>query len=80
MYTLESMEIEILTHLYEKGMVGINGGWEKQSELDYNAVEELYREKLVDKSTTKGFIRLSARGVGAVLLGIQNADKIFELL
>jgi hypothetical protein len=80
MYTLESMEIEILTHLYEKGIVGINGGWEKQSELDYNAVEELYREKLVDKSTTKGFIRLSARGVGAVLLGIQNADKIFELL
>jgi ribose 5-phosphate isomerase RpiB len=80
MYMLEAMETEILNHLYEKGIVGINGGWEKQSELDYNAAEELYREKLVDKSTTKGFIRLSARGVGAVLLGIQNADKIFELL
>jgi hypothetical protein len=80
MYMLEAMEIEILTHLYDKGIVGINGGWEKQSELDNNAVEELYRAKLVDKSTTKGFIRISERGVGAVLFGLKNADKIYELL
>jgi ribose 5-phosphate isomerase RpiB len=80
MYMLEVMKIEILAHLYEKGIVGINGGWEKQSELDYNAVEELYHAKLVDKSTTKGFIRLSERGVGAVLFGFRNADKISELL
>jgi len=80
MYTLEAMEIEILTHLYEKGIIGINGGWEKQPELDNNAVEELYRAKLVDKSTTKGFIRLSERGVGAVLFGLKDADKISELL
>jgi hypothetical protein len=74
------MEIEILTHLYEKGIIGINGGWEKLSELDNNAVEELYRAKLVDKSTTKGFVRLSERGVGAVLFGMQNADKISDML
>jgi hypothetical protein len=77
---LEVMEIEILAHLYEKGIVGINGGWEKQSELDNNAVEELYRAKLVDKSTTRGFIRLSERGVGAVLFGLQDADKISDML
>jgi hypothetical protein len=80
MYSLEAMEIEILTHLYEKGIAGINGGWEKQSELDNNVVEELYRAKLVDESTTKGFIRLSERGVGAVLFGLKNSDKISELL
>lgn len=80
MYMLEAMVIEILTHLYEKGIVGINGGWEKQSELDNNAVDELYRAKLVDKSTTKGFIRLSEHGVGAVLFGLKDADKISELL
>jgi hypothetical protein len=80
MYTLESMEIKILAHLYEKGKVGINGGWEKQSELDYNTVEELYSAKLVEKSTTKGFIRLSELDVGAVLFGLQNADKISYLL
>jgi hypothetical protein len=77
---LEAMVIEILTHLYEKGIVGINGGWEKQLELDNNSVEELYRAKLVDKSTTNGFIRLSERGVGAVLFGLKDADKISELL
>ena len=80
MYMLETMESEILKHLYEKGIVGINGGWGKQSELDNNAVEELYRAKLVDKSTTKGFICLSERGVGAVLFGLKDADKIYELL
>jgi hypothetical protein len=80
MHMLEAMEIEILAHLYEKGIVGINGGWEKQSELDNNAVEELYRAKLVDKSTTRGFIRLSERGVGAVLFGLQDADKISDML
>ncbi|MHC1757735.1 MAG: hypothetical protein AB9861_20330 [Methanosarcina sp.] len=74
------MENEILKHLYEMGMLGINEGWEKQSRLDKNAVDELYSAKLVDKSVSKGFVRLSERGVGAVLLGIQNADKISELL
>ena len=77
---LEAMESEILKHLYEMGMLGINEGWEKQSKLDKNAVSELYRAKLVDKSVSKGFVRLSERGVGAVLLGLQNADKISELL
>ena len=79
MCTLEAMEIEILKHLYEKGMFDINEGWEKQSKLDKNAVDELYRAKLVDKSI-KGFVRLSEYGVGAVLFGLQNADKISELL
>ena len=80
MYMLEAMKIEILKHLYEMGMLDINGGWEKQSKLDKNAVDELYRAKLVDKSISKGFVRLSERGVGAVLFGLQNADKISELL
>ncbi len=31
---LEAMEIEILAHLYEKGLVGINEGGEKQSKLE----------------------------------------------
>ncbi|MDD3248630.1 MAG: hypothetical protein PHF18_17515 [Methanosarcina sp.] len=77
---LEAMENEILKHLYEMGMLGINEGWEKQSQLDKNAVEELHRAKLVDKSVSKGFVRLSERGVGAALFGLQNADKIYELL
>ncbi|AKB68249.1 hypothetical protein MSMAL_1706 [Methanosarcina mazei LYC] len=80
MYMLEAMETEILKHLYEMGMFGINEGWEKQSKLDKNAVDELYRAKLVNKSVPKGFVRLSERGVGAVLFGLQNADKISELL
>lgn len=80
MHMLETMETEILKHLYEMGILGINEGWEKQSELDKNAVDELYRAKLVDKSVSKGFVRLSERGVGAILLGLQNADKISELL
>jgi len=80
MYILEAMESEILKHLYEMGMLGINEGWEKQSKLDKNAIDELYRAKLVDKSVSKGFVRLSERGVGAVLLGLQNADKISDLL
>ncbi|AKB17988.1 hypothetical protein [Methanosarcina sp. WH1] len=80
MYILESMESEILKHLYEMGILGINEGWEKESKLDKNAIDELYRAKLVDKSVSKGFVRLSERGVGAVLLGLQNADRISELL
>ena len=80
MCTLESMEIEILKHLYEKRMFDINEGWEKQSKLDKNAVDELYRAKLVDKSVSQGFVRLSERGVGAVLFGLQKADKIYDLL
>ena len=79
MYMLEAMKIEILKHLYEIGMLDVNGGWEKQSKLDKNAVDELYRAKLVDKSI-KGFVRLSEYGVCAVLFGLQNADKISELL
>ena len=77
---LEAMKSEILKHLYEMGILGINEGWEKQSKLDKNVVDELYRAKLVEKSVSKGFVRLSERGVGAVLLGFQNADKISELL
>ena len=80
MYILEAMESEILKHLYEMGTLGINEGWEKQSKLDQNAVNELYRAKLVDTSIPKGFVRLSERGVGTVLLGLQNAYKISEFL
>ena len=80
MYILEAMESEILKHLYEKGTLDLNGGWEKQSKLDQNAVNELYRAKLVDKSIPKGFVRLSERGVGTVLFGLHNADKISEFL
>jgi hypothetical protein len=80
MYMLEAVKIEILKHLYELGMLDVNGGWEKQSKLDKNAVDELYSAKLVDKSISKGFVRLSEYGVGAVLFGLQNADKISELL
>jgi hypothetical protein len=74
------MEIEILNYLYELGIFGVFCGWEKQSNLDENAVERLYLAKLVDKSIPSGFIRLSERGVGAVLFGRHNADKISELL
>ena len=80
MYTLEAMESEILKHLYEKGTLNLNGGWEKESKLDKKAVDELYCAKLLDKSVPQGFISLSERGVGAVLFGLQNADKISELL
>jgi len=80
MYTLEAMESEILKHLYEKGTLGLNEGWEKESKLDKNAVDELYRAKLLDRSASKGFVRLSELGVGAVLFGFQNAEKIYELL
>ena len=80
MYMLEAMEIEILKHLYEMGMLDINGGWEKQSKLDKNAVNELYHAKLVDRSVSQGFVRLSELGVGAVLFGLQKADKIYDML
>ena len=81
MYTLEAMEIEILTHLYELGILSLYGGWERQSNLDENAVERLYRSKLVEKNiSSPGFIRLSERGVGTVLFGPFDAEKIKELL
>jgi len=80
MYMLESMKSEILIHLYEMGMLGLNGGWEEESKLDKNAVDELYKAKLVDKSISKVFIRLSERGMGAVLFGLRNADKISDML
>ena len=81
MYTLEAMEIEILTHLYELGILSLYGGWERQSNLDEIAVERLYRGKLVEKNiSSPGFIRLSERGVGTVLFGFYNAEKITELL
>ena len=81
MYTLEAMEIEILTHLYELGILSLYGGWERQSNLDENAVERLHIAKLVDKNiSSPGFIRLSERGVGTVLFGFCNAEKITELL
>jgi len=77
---LEAMESEILKHLYEMGMLDINGGWEKQSKLDKNIVDELYHAKLVDKNVSQGLVRLSERGVGAVLFGLQSADKISDML
>jgi hypothetical protein len=81
MYMLEAMEIEILTHLYDIGIFGLNGGWERISNLDEIVVERLYRAQLVDKSILSPvFIRLSERGVATVLFGFQNADKISELL
>ena len=76
MYTLEAMEFEILTHLYELGILNLHGGWERQSNLDENAVERLYSAKLVEKSVlSPGFIRLSECGIGAVLFGLYNAEK-----
>ena len=80
MYLLEAMETEMLNYLYELGVLGLFWGWERQSNLDENAVERLYLAKLVDKSVPFGFIRLSERGVGAVLFGLHNADKVSELL
>jgi hypothetical protein len=81
MYTLEAMEIKILTHLYKLGIRNLYGGWERQSNLDENAVERLYHAKLVDKSIlSPEFIRLSERGVGTVLFGLYDAEKIKELL
>lgn len=81
MYTLESMENEILIYLYELGILSLYGGWERQSNLDENAVERLYCAKLVERNTSSpGFIRLSELGVGTVLFGFYNAEKIKELL
>ena len=81
MYTLESMENEILIHLYELGILSRCGGWERQSNLDENAVERLYRAKLVERNTSSpGFICLSELGVGTVLFGFYNAERIKELL
>jgi hypothetical protein len=80
MYSLEAIEIEILRHLYDVGILCLHRGWERESNLDENAVERLYCAKLVDKSIPHGFIRLSESGVGTVLFGFQNADKISELL
>jgi hypothetical protein len=81
MYTLETMENEILLHLYESGILSLYGGWERQSNLDGNAVERLYRAKLVEINTSSpGFIRLSELGIGTVLFGFYNAEKIKELL
>lgn len=81
MCTLRVMENEILRHLYEMGIYGLNGGWERISNLDEIAVDKLYQARLVEKSIlTPTFIRLSDLGVGAVLFGFQKADRIFELL
>ena len=81
MYTLEAIENEILLHLYEVGILSLYGGWERQSNLDGNAVERLYHAKLVEiNASSAGFIRLSERGVGTVLFGLYNAEKIKELL
>jgi hypothetical protein len=81
MHMLEATEIQILKHLYDLGILDLNGGWERISNLDEIAVERLYRSQLVDKSSLSPiFIRLSERGVGTVLFGFQKADKILELL
>ena len=75
------MENEILSHLYEIGIHGLNGGWERISNLDEIAVDRLYRAKLIEKSILSPvFIRLSELGVGTVLFGFQDADKVSELL
>jgi hypothetical protein len=81
MCTLEAMEIEILRHLYELGILNPYGGWERISNLDENAVDRLYRARLIEKSIlSPAFIQLSELGVGTVLFGFQNAEKIFELV
>jgi hypothetical protein len=80
MYKLESTEIGILRHLYELGIHDLHGGWEREFKLDKKAVDELYRAKLVDKSVPPIFIRLSERGVGTVLFGLQKAEMISEFL
>ena len=80
MYKFESMEIEILKHLYERGILAINEGWEKQSKMDNIALDVLYHSGLVEKNIFEGLVRLSERGVGAVLFGLQNAEMISDLL
>lgn len=81
MYALGAMETEILNYLYELGILSIFCGWERQSNLDENAVERLYLAKLVERNTSSPwFIRLSELGVGTVLFGFYNAEKIKELL
>ena len=81
MYTLETVENEILLHLYELGIHNLHGGWERQSNLDENAVKGLYRAKLLERNTSSPeFIRLSECGVGTVLFGFHNAEEITELL
>jgi hypothetical protein len=80
MCTLESMEIEILKHLYDYWAHDIHQGWEKQSKLDENAITVLYHAGLVDKQVPQGLVRLSEHGVGAVLFGLQNANKISDML
>ena len=80
MYTLENMDNKVLQHLYDLGILGIHGGWERESNLDVKVVDELYNFKLIEKSFPQGFVRLSEHGVGAVLFGFQNADKIYALL
>lgn len=42
MYSFEAIEDGILRHLYDLG------GWERQPSLDENAVDGLYRAKLVE--------------------------------
>ena len=81
MYTLEAIENEILLHLYDLGIHNLHGGWERQSNLDENAVKGLFRAKLLERNASSPkFIRLSERGVGTVLFGLYNAEKITELL
>lgn len=80
MNALESMENEILRHLYDLGIQGLHGGWEREFILDKKAVDELHRVNLIDKSIPPGFIRLSELGVGTVLFGFEKADNIAKLL
>jgi len=80
MYKFEPMETEILKHLYAYWELDINQGWEKVSKLDKSVVDTLYMAELVDKQVVQKTVRLSTRGVGAVLFGLSNADKIYNLL
>lgn len=80
-YSLETMEDKILRHLYEMGIHDLNGGWKRISNFDEIAVDSLYRARLIEKSVLSPvFIRLSELGVGTVLFGYLNKDKILELL
>jgi len=49
-HTLETMEIEILKHLYERGILDINGDWEKQCKMDNIAIDILYHAGVVEKN------------------------------
>jgi len=48
--------------------------------LDNIALDILYHSGLVEKNIYEGLVRLSERGVSAVLFGLQNEEKISDML